>query len=90
MAPAARAGDPVDAIATPALVIDLDALERNVERMAAFARERRIRLRPHAKTHKCAAIARLQVAAGAAGVCVQKTSEAQALADAGIDDLFIS
>jgi len=89
-APAARAGDGVDAVATPALVIDLDAMERNLERMAAWAREHRIALRPHAKMHKCAAIARLQIAAGAVGVCVQKTSEALALADAGIGNLYIS
>ena len=58
--------------------------------MAAFARAHGMRLRPHAKMHKCAAIARLQIAAGAVGVCVQKTSEAEALADAGIDDIYIS
>jgi D-serine deaminase-like pyridoxal phosphate-dependent protein len=90
LSPAARVGDPVDAIATPALVIDLDAMEGNLHRMATFASERGLRLRPHAKTHKCAAIARLQRDAGAVGVCVQKTSEAQALAEAGIDDLYIS
>jgi len=90
LAAAARVGDAVDAIDTPALVIDLDALERNIERMAAYAREHGLRLRPHAKTHKCAEIARRQIAAGAVGVCVQKLSEAQALAEAGIDDIFVS
>jgi D-serine deaminase-like pyridoxal phosphate-dependent protein len=90
MTPAARTGDPVAAIDTPALVIDLDAMERNIERMAAFVRAHRLRLRPHAKTHKCAAIARLQMAAGAVGVCVQKLGEAQALADAGVTDIFIT
>ncbi len=89
-APPARPGDAIGAIATPALVIDLDALERNIARMAAFARERGLRLRPHAKTHKSAHIARMQIAAGAAGVCVQKVSEAEALAAHGIDDLYIS
>ena len=83
-------GDAVAAIDTPALVVDLDALERNVATMAAFAHDRGLRLRPHAKTHKCAAIAALQVAAGAVGVCVQKTSEAEALADAGVDDIYLS
>lgn len=83
-------GDPVDAIDSPALVVDLDALERNIATLSAYARERGLRLRPHAKTHKCAAVARLQIAAGAVGLCVQKTSEAEALAAAGIDDLFIS
>ena len=86
----AQPGDSLDAIDTPALVVDLDAMERNLAAMAMFARAHGLRLRPHAKTHKCAAIARLQVAAGAVGVCVQKVSEAEALADAGITDLYIS
>jgi D-serine deaminase-like pyridoxal phosphate-dependent protein len=89
-APAARVGDAVGAIDTPALVIDLDALERNIARMAAYARERGMKLRPHAKTHKSAAIAQLQIAAGAVGVCVQKTSEALALADRGVADIYVS
>jgi D-serine deaminase-like pyridoxal phosphate-dependent protein len=83
-------GSSVAAVDTPALVIDLDAMERNLAAMAAFARAHALRLRPHAKMHKCAAIARLQTAAGAVGVCVQKTSEAEALAAAGIDDIYIS
>ncbi len=90
IAPAARVGDPVAAIATPALVIDLDAMDRNLHRMADFARSRGLRLRPHAKMHKCVQIAHRQIAAGAVGVCVQKLSEAQALAAGGIDDIFIS
>ena len=85
-----KVGDPVAAIDTPALVIDLDAMERNLAAMADFARARNVRLRPHAKMHKCAAIARLQREAGAVGVCVQKTSEAEALAAAGVDDIYIS
>ena len=86
----ARVGDAIAAIDTPALVIDLDAFERNLARMAAFARERGVRLRPHAKTHKCAAIALQQIALGAVGVCVQKTGEAAALAAGGVCDLFVS
>ena len=89
-APVPKVGDPVAAIDTPALVIDLDAMERNCAAMADFARAHRVRLRPHAKMHKCAAIARLQRTAGAVGVCVQKTSEAEALAAAGVDDIYIS
>jgi D-serine deaminase-like pyridoxal phosphate-dependent protein len=81
---------PVTAIDTPALVIDLDAMERNLARMAAFARGAGVRLRPHAKTHKSAELAKLQIAAGAVGVCVQKTSEAEALAAAGIADVYVS
>jgi D-serine deaminase-like pyridoxal phosphate-dependent protein len=85
-----RIGDAVEAIDTPALVVDIDAMERNLAAMAAFAAAHGVRLRPHAKMHKCATIARLQQAAGAVGVCVQKTSEAEALAAAGIDDIYIS
>ena len=94
MRPAAQVGDAVHAVATPALVIDLDAMQRNLTAMAGFAHRHHVRLRPHAKMHKCAAIARLQMAAGAVGVCVQKLSEAEALADAGVNggvsDIFIS
>lgn len=75
---------------TPALVIDLDAMERNLERMASFARSAGLRLRPHAKMHKSGELARMQIAAGAVGVCVQKPAEAERLADAGVDDLFVS
>lgn len=85
-----RPGVHVTEIETPSLVIDLDAMERNLERMAAFARRAGVRLRPHAKMHKSAELARLQIAAGAVGVCVQKTSEAEALAAAGVADLYIS
>ncbi len=87
---ASLTGQGVEAIDTPALVIDLDAMERNLARMAAFARTHGVRLRPHAKMHKSAALARLQMQAGAVGVCVQKTSEAEALATAGVTDLYIS
>jgi D-serine deaminase-like pyridoxal phosphate-dependent protein len=86
----ARLGDPVASVATPALVIDLDAMERNLAAMAEFARSHGVRLRPHAKMHKSAALAMAQIAAGAVGVCVQKVSEAEVLADAGIADIYIS
>lgn len=87
---AALPGKPVAAIDTPALVVDLDALQRNLARMAEFARKHSVRLRPHAKMHKSAALARLQMQAGAVGVCVQKTSEAEAMAAGGVTDIFIS
>ena len=89
-AAAAQPGDAVERIDTPALVIDLDAMERNLARMASFAAEHHMRLRPHAKMHKSAAIAKLQMAAGAVGVCVQKVSEAEALAEGGVDNIFIT
>jgi D-serine deaminase-like pyridoxal phosphate-dependent protein len=75
---------------TPALVIDLDRLEANIARMAEHARTTGVALRPHAKTHKCAEIARMQIAAGALGICVAKPGEAEALADAGIESILIT
>jgi D-serine deaminase-like pyridoxal phosphate-dependent protein len=75
---------------TPALVIEVDALERNIAAMAAFASGAGLALRPHAKTHKCAEIARRQIAAGAVGVCCAKLGEAQALLEAGIADILLT
>jgi 3-hydroxy-D-aspartate aldolase len=75
---------------TPALVIDLDAFERNVTKMVAHAKKVGIGLRPHAKTHKSAEIARRQVAAGANGICCAKLGEAEALAAAGIDSILLT
>lgn len=83
-------GQRVDAIDTPALVIDLDAMERNLRVMQRFADQHRVRLRPHAKMHKSAELARLQIAAGAVGVCVQKIAEAQAMWAGGVHDIYIS
>src|SRR5579872_31608 len=75
---------------TPALVVDLDVLERNIAAMAQVARAGEKALRPHTKTHKTPEIARMQIAAGARGLTVAKLGEAEALADAGFDDLFIA
>jgi 3-hydroxy-D-aspartate aldolase len=72
------------AIPTPALVIDLDALERNISAMAAFVARTGKRLRPHAKTHKCVAIARLQIAAGAVGISCATLDELAAMVAGGI------
>src|SRR5215217_3673314 len=83
-------GQPVEAIDTPALVVDLDAMQRNLARMADFARKHDVRWRPHAKMHKSSAIARLQMQAGAIGVCVQKTSEAEAMVAGGVNNVYIS
>jgi D-serine deaminase-like pyridoxal phosphate-dependent protein len=69
---------------TPVLIVELDALTRNIDRMAAFAAAKGLKLRPHAKTHKSPEIARRQVAAGAVGACCAKLGEAEALADGGI------
>ena len=86
----ATLGQRVDAIDTPALVVDLDAMDRNIERMADFARKHRVRWRPHAKMHKSAEIALQLQRAGAQGVCVQKVSEAEALAAGGVEDITIT
>jgi D-serine deaminase-like pyridoxal phosphate-dependent protein len=75
---------------TPALVLDVEALDRNIAAMAAFAASSGLKLRPHAKTHKSADIARRQIAAGALGVCCAKLGEAEALAEAGIEGLLIT
>ncbi|MEQ1492824.1 MAG: alanine racemase, partial [Terricaulis sp.] len=75
---------------TPVLVIDRDTLQRNIEAMAAFAREKGMALRPHAKTHKSADIAKLQLASGAAGVCCAKLGEAEALAEGGVQNILIT
>ena len=83
-------GTPVADIDTPSLVVDLDAMERNLQRMAQFAQAHGIRWRPHAKMHKSAQMALRQIAAGAVGVCVQKTAEAIALAQGGVRDIYIS
>ncbi len=79
-----------DALNTPALILDLAAFERNVARMAAFARSTGLALRPHAKSHKSADIARAQLAAGAAGLCCAKLGEAEALAAEGIGALHLT
>ena len=86
----AAVGQAVEQLETPALVIDLDAMERNLQRMASYAQAHGLRLRPHAKTHKSAKLARQQMAMGAVGICVQKTDEALALAHAGVTDIYIS
>jgi D-serine deaminase-like pyridoxal phosphate-dependent protein len=75
---------------TPALVVDLDVLERNIARMVAHAKAAGIDLRPHAKTHKSVEIARRQIAAGANGICCAKLGEAEALAAGGIDSILLT
>jgi D-serine deaminase-like pyridoxal phosphate-dependent protein len=75
---------------TPALLVDVDVLQRNIDEMAAYAARAGLALRPHAKTHKSPAVAALQRAAGAAGLTVATVSEAEVFADAGHTDLFIA
>ena len=75
---------------TPALVLDLEMLDRNIAEMASFAKAHGLKLRPHSKTHKSADVARRQIAAGALGVCCAKLGEAEALGEAGIQSLHIT
>lgn len=88
--PPAEIGMPLSDVDTPALLIDLDVFEKNLQTMAAAATEYSIRLRPHAKTHKCPIIAMQQIALGAVGVCCQKVSEAEAMAYGGVSNILIS
>ena len=80
----------LDSIETPAVLVDLDVVERNVAAMAERARRAGVRLRPHAKTHKTVEIGRLQLAAGAEGLSVAKVGEAEVFAAAGFQDLFVA
>ena len=72
------------ALNTPVLVLDLDALQHNIQAMAAFAARHGVKLRPHAKTHKSPDIAKRQIEAGAVGLCCAKLGEAEALAEHGM------
>jgi D-serine deaminase-like pyridoxal phosphate-dependent protein len=86
----ARPGDPVDAIDTPALVVDLDPFERNLDLMANAVHGAGVALRPHAKSHKCPDIAHAQIERGAVGICCQKVSEAETFVAAGIRDVLVT
>ncbi|TDG00819.1 alanine racemase [Paenibacillus piri] len=77
-------------IETPCIVIDTDTMERNIVRMAEAASCRKVKLRPHTKTHKMPWIAHRQLEAGAAGITVAKVSEAEVMAEHGITDIFIA
>src|SRR5215831_8791700 len=88
--PPAEIGMPLDEVDTPALVIDLDAFERNLRRLSERIAGSSVKARPHAKTHKCPVIALKQVELGAVGVCVQKVSEAEAMAYGGVRDVLVT
>ncbi|MGB3489586.1 MAG: D-TA family PLP-dependent enzyme [Xanthobacteraceae bacterium] len=75
---------------TPAAVIDMDRVERNIARVQAACDVAGVANRPHIKTHKSPELAKLQVKAGARGITCQKLGEAEVMADAGIDDILIS
>jgi D-serine deaminase-like pyridoxal phosphate-dependent protein len=77
-------------IDTPALVVDIDRVDAAIARMASGMAERRVALRPHAKTHKSIEVGRRQVAAGSVGLTVGTIGEAEIFAEGGLDDLFIA
>ena len=88
--PPISTGASIAEIDTPALVLDLDAFERNLATMTQAVRGSGARLRPHAKSHKCPEIAKRQIKAGAVGICCQKVSEAEAFIDAGVRDVLVT
>src|SRR5207237_3064174 len=79
----------IDQLETPAVMIDLDALEANITRLQTYLEQHHIANRPHIKTHKIPAVAHKQIAAGAVGVTCQKLGEAEVMAEAGIQDIFL-
>lgn len=83
-------GDSLDALDTPAMIIDLPLMEVNIAKMMGTFRGRSVSVRPHLKTVKCPELAHILLAAGAIGGCVAKVSEAEILAHAGIEDLLIT
>lgn len=88
--PPALPGMPLAEVDTPALLIDLDAFERNLRTMADAVAKAGVKLRPHAKTHKSPVIGLKQMALGAVGLCCQKVSEAVAMVEGGIPDVYVS
>jgi D-serine deaminase-like pyridoxal phosphate-dependent protein len=83
-------GTPLSEVDTPSLILDLDAFERNLDKMDASLAGKKIKLRPHAKSHKCPDIALRQIKRGAVGVCCQKVSEAAAMVEGGVPDVLIA
>jgi 3-hydroxy-D-aspartate aldolase len=86
----AQPGMPLADVDTPALIVDLDAFERNLRTMADHVAKAGVKLRPHAKTHKSPIIGLKQMALGAVGLCCQKVSEAEAMVQGGIPDVYVS
>src|SRR5438445_12272380 len=81
---------PIEDLDTPAVLIDLERLERNIARMAERAKAARVALRPHCKTHKLPEVARMQREAGASGITLAKIGEAEVFAERGFDDIFLA
>lgn len=86
----ARPGDALADVDTPALLLDLDAFEHNLDTLDRTLAGRGMRVRPHAKSHKCPRIGVIQMQRGAVGVCCQKVSEAEAMVDGGVGNVLVS
>jgi D-serine deaminase-like pyridoxal phosphate-dependent protein len=80
----------INELDTPAIVVDLDVLESNLNRLSAYCKQYNLKLRPHTKTHKIPAIAQMQIRSGAHGITVAKVGEAEVMAAAGLDNILIA
>ena len=80
----------IEELDTPALTVDLDIMERNLRSLGEYVRKHGLKLRPHTKTHKIPAIAKMQIAAGCSGITVAKVGEAEVMANAGLEDILIA
>jgi D-serine deaminase-like pyridoxal phosphate-dependent protein len=80
----------VDRVDTPAPIVLADVMQRNIDRMQAFAAEHNLNVRPHVKTHKCVEVGRRQVDAGAVGITAGNVGEAEVFAAVGFDDIFLA
>ncbi len=88
--PPAEIGMALEDVDTPALLLDLDAFERNLDRMAKAIEGKPVKLRPHSKSHKCAVIGLAQMERGAVGLCCQKVGEAEAMVAGGVPNVLVS
>lgn len=88
--PPANIGAHVDDVDTPALLVDLDVFELNLQKLADYVADTNVRLRPHSKTHKSVAVALRQMALGAAGICCQKVGEAEAMVLGGVNNVLVT
>lgn len=80
----------ISELETPAVIVDLDVMERNLSRMAAYCRKHQLLLRPHTKSHKIPELAKRQIESGATGITVAKLGEAEVMLNAGITDILIA
>jgi D-serine deaminase-like pyridoxal phosphate-dependent protein len=80
----------ISELETPAVIVDLDTMDRNLSRMAEYCRQHQLLLRPHTKSHKIPELAKRQIESGATGITVAKIGEAEVMVDAGITDILIA